>query len=130
MFQNVSFPRDIVKTGASWSHDDNDYEAKIIEEVSAPECAANETASLGDLQDVDGSPRQSWVTHTIPPIEFAAAQAVEIRTNRNELLSASDWTQVADAPVDQVVWAEYRQALRDIPQQSGFPSDVTWPETP
>ena len=56
--------------------------------------------------------------------------ADEIRDKRNQLLSASDWTQVADAPVDQSAWAAYRQALRDVPQQVGFPSSVIWPDQP
>jgi hypothetical protein len=46
------------------------------------------------------------------------------------LLKESDWTQVADAPVDQSAWADYRQALRDVPQQSGFPQEVVWPTKP
>ena len=54
----------------------------------------------------------------------------EVRAERNRLLTASDWTQVADAPVDQAAWAAYRQALRDLPQQDGFPLNVIWPTTP
>ena len=54
----------------------------------------------------------------------------DTKAKRNFLLSASDWTQVADAPVDKQAWAEYRQALRDVPQQSGFPESVTWPTPP
>jgi hypothetical protein len=61
------------------------------------------------------------------PQEVAAKEA---RARRNRLLNASDWTQVADAPVDQAAWAAYRQALRDIPEQPGFPRDVEWPTKP
>jgi hypothetical protein len=53
-----------------------------------------------------------------------------VRSHRDQLLKDCDWTQVADAPVDQAAWATYRQALRDIPQQEGFPENVTWPESP
>ena len=56
--------------------------------------------------------------------------AAEVRTKRNALLQQSDWTQVADAPVDQAAWATYRQALRDITMQSGFPENVVWPTPP
>jgi len=56
--------------------------------------------------------------------------AEEARNLRDELLVASDWTQVSDAPVDQAAWADYRQALRDIPQQEDFPENVAWPEKP
>jgi len=53
-----------------------------------------------------------------------------VRSKRNDKLSASDWTQVADAPVDQTAWATYRQALRDITAQDGFPHSVVWPTKP
>lgn len=56
--------------------------------------------------------------------------AADIRTERDAKLTESDWTQVADAPVDQTAWATYRQALRDIPSQAGFPNEVTWPVEP
>ena len=55
---------------------------------------------------------------------------VNIREKRNDLLKQSDWTQVIDAPVDQEAWATYRQALRDLPSQEGFPNEVTWPTEP
>jgi len=45
-------------------------------------------------------------------------------------LAISDWTQTPDAPVDQQAWAEYRQELRDLPQQAGFPTEITWPVKP
>lgn len=57
-----------------------------------------------------------------------AAEAV--RKKRGDLLVASDWTQVSDAPVDQVAWATYRQTLRDITAQAGFPNEVVWPIKP
>lgn len=54
----------------------------------------------------------------------------DIRRSRNDLLTQSDWTQVADAPVDKQAWATYRQALRDITQQTSFPFDIVWPNAP
>lgn len=56
--------------------------------------------------------------------------ASEARAKRNALLAESDWTQVIDAPVDQVVWAAYRQALRDITGQNDFPETIKWPVAP
>lgn len=53
-----------------------------------------------------------------------------IRSKRNALLSSSDWTQAADAPVDRTAWATYRQELRDITAQAGFPTEVIWPTKP
>jgi len=57
-------------------------------------------------------------------------QAKEIRSQRNTKLSESDWTQVADAPVNKAAWATYRQALRDVSAQANFPWEVTWPTQP
>lgn len=59
-----------------------------------------------------------------------AQQAKSVRATRGEKLADSDWTQVADAPVDKAVWATYRQALRDVTAQSGFPWTITWPDAP
>lgn len=59
-----------------------------------------------------------------------ARQADSVRAERNRKLTASDWTQVEDAPVDKAAWAAYRQGLRDVPSQAGFPWDVTWPVEP
>jgi len=63
----------------------------------------------------------------------AAEQALQIhgqRQARNLLLTGSDWTQVADAPVDAAAWALYRQALRDVTAQAGFPWTIDWPVAP
>jgi len=59
-----------------------------------------------------------------------AEQAKSVRANRDAKLAECDWTQVADAPVDKTVWATYRQALRDITAQEGFPWTITWPDAP
>jgi len=58
------------------------------------------------------------------------AVATQTRDQRDVLLSQSDWTQVLDAPVDQAAWATYRQALRDVPAQAGFPENIVWPTRP
>lgn len=62
--------------------------------------------------------------------QYDADEAKEIRATRDEKLTKSDWTQVADAPVDKAAWATYRQALRDIPSQAGFPNTIDWPTQP
>ena len=54
----------------------------------------------------------------------------ELRSTRNLLLKSSDWTQVADAPVDKVAWATYRQQLRDLPEGTEDPQTPTWPTPP
>ena len=59
-----------------------------------------------------------------------AEQAKNVRTSRNDLLAKCDWTQLADSTADKTVWATYRQMLRDVTVQDGFPWNVTWPEAP
>jgi hypothetical protein len=62
----------------------------------------------------------------IKDAEFAS----NARSQRNILLSESDWTQVDDAPVNKTAWAVYRQELRDISSQEGFPISINWPIKP
>lgn len=59
-----------------------------------------------------------------------AEQAKSLRQQRNTKLSDCDWTQLGDSPVDKAAWATYRQELRDLTKQSGFPWNVTWPTAP
>ena len=54
----------------------------------------------------------------------------DVREERNAKLSASDWTQVADAPVDRQAWAIYRQALRDLPSVYSGEGPIPWPVAP
>jgi hypothetical protein len=77
----------------------------------------------------------AWVPREREPEPFVPgpdtdALAKDARAQRDQLLAACDWTQVADAPADRDAWAAYRQALRDLPQQEGFPMSVVWPEKP
>lgn len=68
-----------------------------------------------------------------PDPDPTEALAVEVRSQRDELLADTDWTQVLDAPIDATsreAYRTYRQALRDIPEQPGFPGDIIWPELP
>ena len=53
-----------------------------------------------------------------------------LRLQRDELLKASDWTQVADAVCDKEAWAIYRQALRDLPSSVADPRDAEFPVAP
>jgi len=58
-------------------------------------------------------------------------KAAEVRAERNTKLAATDWTQGADTPqATKDKYAPYRQTLRDVPAQSGFPNTVVWPTQP
>jgi hypothetical protein len=59
-----------------------------------------------------------------------AEQATAVRADRTKRLADSDWTQLSDAPITGTAWATYRQALRDITSQAGFPWEITWPDAP
>jgi len=62
-----------------------------------------------------------------------ADQAKSVRTSRDDKLKECDWTQLDDTPLSNTVkatWAIYRQALRDVTAQAGFPWTITWPDAP
>jgi hypothetical protein len=83
---------------------------------------------------IDGKWVMTWVVTPATPEEIAertSAKESEVRQQRNELLSACDWTQGKDIPDSTSdLWAPYRQDLRDIPEQPGFPWNVVWPTKP
>jgi hypothetical protein len=94
---------------------------------------ATQKRNEADAVLIDGVWTQQYVVTDLNAdgaAEKADAQAVQVRAQRIKLIEECDWTQVADAPVDQAAWAVYRQALRDIPQQAGFPWTITWPAKP
>jgi len=62
--------------------------------------------------------------------EKEAAQVDRVRADRNVKLDQCDWTQLPDSPVDKAAWAAYRQELRDVPDQQGFPLSINWPAMP
>jgi hypothetical protein len=57
-------------------------------------------------------------------------QSAVVRQIRNSKLKECDWTQLSDSQVDKQTWAAYRQELRDIPGQEGFPWNAAWPNEP
>ena len=67
---------------------------------------------------------KEWIPD-IPVLETKA------RERRNRFLAASDWTQLPDVPIStKTAWSTYRQALRDITAQAGYPTEITWPTPP
>lgn len=59
--------------------------------------------------------------------------AADVREKRNELLDKTDYLVMSDYPISEeqrAAWAAYRQALRDLPAQEGWPDAVVWPEIP
>jgi hypothetical protein len=98
-----------------------------------PEITDTQVLEEGTPVFADDRWTQVWAVRDMTAEEVASrdeGQAANVRAERNAKLSASDWTQVADAPVDQAAWAAYRQALRDITAQAGFPWTIDWPVAP
>lgn len=127
--KNVSFPKIVPDTILA------DY--GIFEVTTADRPIIDEATQVATVNteatQVAGKWTYEWTVRGKTVSELAgqkATLALSIRKQRDSLLVASDWTQIADAPVDQAAWATYRQALRDITAQAGFPSDVTWPVAP
>lgn len=86
--------------------------------------------AIGDASDVQ--PGETAVD-VIPASLLATLQCAELRQQRDAMLAACDWTQAPDSPLDagaKVAWATYRAALRNVPQQAGFPSTIKWPVSP
>jgi len=99
-----------IRPGARWSLDGDDY------------------AGLTWLDD-SPKPTKKTLDDAWPQVQVERAWKA-IRDERDQLLNASDWTQLPDAPVDSSAWATYRQELRDLPQNYILPDDVEWPEEP
>ena len=93
-----------------------------------------------DPQDSEEHGRALWdqintrYLHLVAPLPDAqrdAELAEMARDDRNSKLKTTDWTQAPDVPeATRSAWTAYRQALRDVPAQSGFPTEITWPTPP
>ena len=131
---NIRFAPNIFQFAESLS-DEQRQELNVYLIEDAPRSELTNTQKYGDpIFTISGAiVERSYpvVDKTAEEIQAEAlSKAEEVRTERNQKLTESDWTQLADAPVDKVAWATYRQALRGIPIQSGFPISVVWPDVP
>ena len=118
-----------------------------VEKTEAPTVGQYQSAYKDGIENVNGVWKEKWkvvdmfqdytddegVTHTKAEQEAAyqanldAMAAASVRTQRDAKLSETDWTALTDVTMTNEM-AAYRQALRDIPDQSGFPHHVLWPE--
>jgi hypothetical protein len=127
-FPSVSFPRNMTDALLK------SFGVLRIEQVPAPEFdLITQTLTPGELVQQDGKWVQTWNVTDATAEEIAQRteqQANVVRAERNAKLAASDWTQLADSTADKAAWAAYRQALRDITAQEGFPWTTDWPAAP
>lgn len=113
---------------------DGDVEILVKDPVMSPIPAGHTRASPHPIPEGHYAVmRGGWkyVEGSAPPAFDIATPTMwaVIRDERNQRLADCDWTQLSDAPVDAVGWANYRQALRDITEQAD-PFNITWPENP
>jgi hypothetical protein len=119
----TSFPKDIPAEILA------DYSVYKVRQVSAPQIDNKTHKHTQSVAQVDGVWTQVWTAVELP-LEQAETN---VRAHRGHLLQETDWV-VAKAyeagdPVSSA-WVSYRQALRDITDQAGFPYEVTWPTKP
>lgn len=77
-----------------------------------------------DFYQVDGK----WQCHYYPEPLPEEKAATNIRAERDARLASTDWKVMPDSPHDTPEVRAYRQALRNLPQQEGFPFEAIWPE--
>lgn len=121
--REVEVERKVIKTRDSGKVDDD--LTPIMEEYTELEVVTEQRAYT--MMTV-----VSMTEGTLPEPDLSDLEA-EARAKRNKLLSDTDWTQVLDAPITPECREEfrvYRQALRDIPEQAGFPEVIEWPVMP
>lgn len=126
---NIEFPA--VVNGIAFSKESTEQDARVNGLVpivgNEPVYDIVRQRLTGPRYEFDGTKvNRVFTIEQIPDEEKAS----EIRQQRNQRLSECDWTQLADSTANKEVWATYRQALRDITLQPGFPWSVNWPEKP
>jgi len=129
-FKNVSFPSEMTEQAIA--------SVGLLPLISEPKPEVNYTKNVteGTPILVDGNWKQVWVVTDASAQEIAQRtedQASNVRSSRDQKLVESDWVVIKSMETDVPeldAWKSYRQALRNIPQQSGFPWNVNWPENP
>lgn len=139
-------PGELIKVAAESEQWINDHGADIVFE--GPQATGGTVYQYSMRQGVELIGDKWYTKYVLGPIftDMENASAVEqetaykankdleqasiVRAQRANLLKDSDWTQIADATVNKAIWANYRQQLRDVPQQAGFPWQVQWPTQP
>ena len=102
----------------------------MAQEFAQAQCRPGDTFVLGTAD-----PRTQCVVDgvLVPIVPTTAQRSAEARTERDRLLDACDWVTSraysTGTPVP-AAWAAYMQALRDVPEQAGFPESITWPTPP
>ena len=86
-----------------------------------------------DTTDSEGKVTTAADNEAAYKARIDATAATSVRATRDQKLTDTDWTQMADSPLTsdkKTEWAAYRTSLRDLPSASGFPHTMTWPTEP
>ena len=127
MFPNTSLPNPLTESAI------NGLGGDIVFEGPQPVATRYQIVVRQGVIQIGDKWYTNYVAVDLSPEACAALdeqQASSVRITRNARLADCDWTQVADSPVDKTVWATYRQELRDVTKQAGFPWEITWPTPP
>ena len=143
--KNMSFP----KAWNSSVHDALNVDPVLEVPAPSPSAAHKSVVRNGAVEDGKGNWVYAWVeremfteytddngdVQTVAAQKTAydtantAARAAAERAKRTALLMETDHYALADVTMSDAM-KTYRQALRDVPQQAGFPSSITWPDKP
>jgi len=107
-------------------HENKVIATEFLLEGRVYRCPGLDVVASDDIKEVDLVAKVGNIIRN----GVVSPSAEQLREHRNKLLADSDWTQIADSPVDKAVWATYRQALRDLPSSPDFPWDTVWPTHP
>jgi hypothetical protein len=126
MYPNTSFPK-------TWSNElVAELGLEVVFETPAPSTTVYQTAFKDGVEQVDGKWVWKWSINEMDDDAKAAKDAEVakgVRATRDAKLAETDWTALSDVTMSAEMTA-YRQALRDVPAQAGFPHNVTWPSKP
>ena len=125
----ITFPDDVSRASAESAgyicmESDTEPEFYTRWVHTTPESPDNVGDKSGDI----GS-----IAIVLTDAEYDTVLAASARQKRDRLIAATDYLVTPDYPIESDRLAKvkiYRQALRDIPEQSGFPRTITWPEKP
>lgn len=110
-----------------------DFDADPVLNAATLTGTRYQTVVRDGVEEIDGKWFTKFTLVDMADEEKAAmdaGQAQAVRETRTARLAKCDWTQLQDSPVDKAAWATYRQQLRDITEQAGFPWEVQWPAEP
>lgn len=119
--------KSIYVTAGSWPDDAIEITAEQFKTY------AQSAPPAGKQRGADENGQPCWVDLPEPTDEQKqATESAAVRSTRDELVdrTSREINRLEDAGKDASGWRQYRVALRNVPEQDGFPFDITWPEAP